>query len=100
MGPAQFIPSTWILYKDAVSRITGSKPANPWTPRDAFAASGLLLRDNGAVGGRDAEFKAAAKYFAGGNWNSYLGRSYANQVLAKVDKYQEQITFLKSLAQQ
>ncbi|TSC79737.1 MAG: hypothetical protein G01um101429_412 [Parcubacteria group bacterium Gr01-1014_29] len=100
MGPAQFIPSTWVLYKDAVSRITGNTPANPWMPRDAFVASGLLLRDNGAGGGRDAELKAAAKYFAGGNWNSYLGRSYANQVLAKVDKYQEQITFLKSLAQQ
>lgn len=99
MGPAQFIPSTWILYKDAISRITGNAPANPWVPRDAFVASGLLLRDNGAVGGRDAEHKAAAKYFAGGNWDSYLGRSYANQVLAKVDKYQEQITFLKSLAQ-
>ncbi len=100
MGPAQFIPSTWILYKDAVSRISGNSPANPWNPRDAFVASGLLLRDNGASGSRDAEFKAAAKYFAGGNWNTYLGRSYANQVLAKVDKYQEQITFLKSLAQQ
>ncbi len=100
MGPAQFIPSTWVLYKDAVSRITGNNPANPWTPRDAFTASGLLLRDNGAVGGRSAELKAAAKYFAGGNWDSYLGRSYANQVLAKVDKYQEQVTFLKSLAQQ
>ena len=100
MGPAQFIPSTWILYKDAISRITGNNPANPWTPRDAFTASGLLLRDNGAAGGRSAELKAAAKYFAGGNWDSYLGRSYANQVLAKVDKYQEQITFLKSLAQQ
>jgi len=100
MGPAQFIPSTWVLYKDAVSKITGSNPANPWNPRDAFVASGLLLRDNGAVGGRDAEFKAAAKYFAGGNWDSYLGRSYANQVLAKVETYQEQITFLKTLAQQ
>lgn len=100
MGPAQFIPSTWVLYKDAVSQITGNSPANPWTPRDAFVASGLLLRDNGAAGGKDAEFKAAAKYFAGGNWDSYLGRSYANQVLAKVNTYQEQITFLKSLAQQ
>jgi len=100
MGPAQFIPSTWILYKEAISRLTGNAPANPWVPRDAFTASGLLLRDNGASGGRNAELKAAAKYFAGGNWDSYLGRSYANQVLAKVDTYQEQITFLQSLAQQ
>lgn len=100
MGPAQFIPSTWILYKDAISRVTGSNPPNPWNPRDAFIASALLLRDNGAAGNRDAEHKAAAKYFAGGNWNSYLGRSYANQVLAKVDTYQEQITLLKSLAYQ
>lgn len=96
MGPAQFIPSTWVLYKAKVAGITGSNPANPWSPKDAFVASGLLLKDNGAV---TDERKAAAKYFAGSNWNSYLGRSYANQVLAKVEKYQEQITFLQSLAQ-
>ena len=98
MGPAQFIPSTWVLYKESVTRVTGSNPPNPWTPRDAFVASALLLRDNGAAGGRDAELRAAAKYFAGSNWNSYLGRSYANQVLAKVDTYQEQITLLHSFA--
>ncbi|PJE64455.1 MAG: hypothetical protein COU90_03340 [Candidatus Ryanbacteria bacterium CG10_big_fil_rev_8_21_14_0_10_43_42] len=94
MGPAQFIPSTWVLYKDAVSRITGNTPANPWNPKDAFTASALLLRDNGAVSN---EFKAAARYFAGGNWDSYLGRSYANQVLAKVETYQDQIDILNSL---
>lgn len=99
MGPAQFIPSTWVLYKAAVSAITGSNPPNPWNPRDAFVASALLLRDNGARGTRETERVAAAKYFAGGNWNSYLGRSYANQVLAKADTYQEQIVFLQSLAQ-
>ncbi len=96
MGPAQFIPSTWVLYKKQISAITGSNPPSPWQPKDAFVASGLLLKDNGAV---SDEKMAAAKYFAGSNWNSYLGRSYANQVLAKVDKYQEQITFLQSLAQ-
>jgi len=99
MGPAQFIPSTWVLYKSAISERTGSNPPNPWNPRDAFMASGLLLRDNGAAGSRENERKAAAKYFAGGNWNSTLGRTYANQVLAKVDAYQEQIDLLQSLAQ-
>ncbi|HEY4497369.1 MAG TPA: hypothetical protein VJC20_01265, partial [Candidatus Paceibacterota bacterium] len=99
MGPAQFIPSTWVLYKSAISQFTGSVPPNPWNPRDAFMASALLLKDNGATGSRDNERKAAAKYFAGGNWNSTLGRTYANQVLAKVDIYQEQIDLLQSLAQ-
>src|SRR3989344_2288230 len=96
MGPAQFIPSTWVLYKKQISAITGANPPSPWQPKDAFVASALLLADNGAV---SDEKQAAAKYFAGSNWNSYLGRSYANQVLAKVDKYQEQIAFLQSLAQ-
>ena len=100
MGPAQFIPSTWVLYKSAISKITGSVPPNPWNPRDAFVASALLLKDNGATGSRENERKAAAKYFAGGNWNSTLGRTYANQVFAKVDIYQEQIDLLESLAQQ
>jgi len=97
MGPAQFIPSTWVLYKDNVAAITKVTPPNPWTPKDAFVASALLSKDNGASGGPEAERKAAAKYFAGSNWNSSLGRSYASQVLAKADKYQEQITFLQSL---
>lgn len=100
MGPAQFIPSTWVLYVKKVGDLTGHKPPNPWDPQDAFVASGLLSKDNGAVGTRENERKAAAKYFAGGNWNTSLGRSYASQVLAKVDKFQEQIDLLQSLAQQ
>lgn len=96
MGPAQFIPSTWILFEQKITAITGNNPPSPWNPKDAFVASALLLRDNGAD--RD-EHKAAAKYFAGSNWNSYLGRSYASQVLAKVETYQEQLDILKKFAQ-
>lgn len=97
MGPAQFIPSTWVLFESRISAITGNTPPNPWDPKDAFVASGLLLKDNGA----DVdERKAAAKYFAGSNWNSYLGRSYASQVLAKVATYQDQLDILKKFARQ
>ena len=40
MGPAQFIPSTWVLYEDKIKAITG-KTADPWNIRDAFLASGI-----------------------------------------------------------
>ena len=99
MGPAQFIPSTWMLYKDKVAKLISHSPANPWNPQAGFVASGLLSKDNGAVGTRENERVAAAKYFAGGNWNTSLGRSYASQVLARADTYQEQIDLLQSVAQ-
>lgn len=63
MGPAQFIPSTWNMYKGQVAaRLNGS--ADPWKIRDSFLASGLLLRDNGAA---TSELNAAARYFGTAN---------------------------------
>jgi len=63
MGPAQFIPSTWQLYRnEASSRLGG--PADPWKIRDSFLAAGLLLRDNGAA---SSELNAAARYFGAAN---------------------------------
>lgn len=97
MGPAQFIPSTWMPYAPRVSAITGSKPANPWNPRDAFTASSLFLADLGANrGGFSAETEAAARYYAGGNWQS-LGMGYANSVLNIASNIQQQIDTLESL---
>ncbi|MEK7631015.1 MAG: lytic murein transglycosylase [Patescibacteria group bacterium] len=97
MGPAQFIPSTWELYISKIAAATGHNPPNPWVPEDAFMASAIYLGELGA-NTRAGEHTAAAKYFAGGNWKSSLGRAYGNQVLAKVEKYQSQIDLIQGIA--
>ncbi len=43
MGPAQFMPATWLSYRSKITAITGES-ANPWRIRDAFLASGLYLK--------------------------------------------------------
>ena len=96
MGPAQFIPSTWILYKTKITAVTGNNPPNPWNTRDAFAASSLLLKDNGAAkGGRTAEHRAAVCYLAGcGNASKSSYQFYGNDVMSIADKYDKQIELL------
>ncbi len=93
MGPAQFIPSTWVRYKAKVSAITGKTPADPWDIRDAFLASALLLKANGADGTRNGNWKAAMRYFSGGTNPKYS--FYGDNVLALADKYEEDIKALK-----
>ena len=96
MGPAQFIPSTWIIYKDKIANLTGSRPPNPWNARDAFIASGVLLKDNGAgKGTRAAERLAALRYLAG--WTNATKAAYAfygDDVMDLADMYQRQIDIL------
>jgi len=99
MGPAQFMPTTWLLYKKGISNITGNNPPNPWNPKDAFVASGLLLKDNGAAaGGYAAERKAALKYLAGSNWNKKAYAFYGNDVMEFAADYQEQIDIINKMA--
>ena len=63
MGPAQFIPSTWQLFASRLESILGHY-ANPWSPKDAFMASGIYLTDLGAVGtSTSAQSKAACSYY-------------------------------------
>lgn len=96
MGPAQFIPSTWELFADRISGVTGNNPPNPWNAEDAFAAAGLLLSDNGASAGNySAERKAALKYYAGGNWSLAKNAFYGDQVMAKTTRYQTMIDSLQ-----
>lgn len=98
MGPAQFIPSTWALYKNRIAAMTGHNPPNPWDPYDAFMAAALLLKESGA--GKQtvsAERTAALCYLAGcKNVGKRAYAFYADDVMALADKYQQQINILRS----
>lgn len=88
MGPSQFIPSTWVNagYGKKVSEITG-KVADPWDISDAFLATGLLLKDNGA---KTNEFNAAMRYYCGGGCTRY-DRFYGNSVISIANQYEADI---------
>ncbi|MBX4216014.1 hypothetical protein KW797_03625 [Candidatus Parcubacteria bacterium] len=118
MGPAQFIPSTWVLYagyaeegkgsgnwtysesKDRVGALTGHQPPSPWEPEDAFMAAAILLKDNGGAGGSyTKERLAALRYLAG--WTNATKKSYAfygDDVMQIAAKYQAQIDILQQVA--
>ncbi|PIR41465.1 MAG: hypothetical protein COV31_01155 [Candidatus Yanofskybacteria bacterium CG10_big_fil_rev_8_21_14_0_10_46_23] len=85
MGPAQFIPSTWLGYREAVSKITGRTPANPWNFEDAFIASALYLARRGAAAQtRETEIAAAKAYISGSpTCSSSICNYYANAILQK-----------------
>lgn len=111
MGPSQFIPSTWAMYggivntgngwvysqaSDAIRRINGGTgPANPWNNQDAFLATALLLRDNGANGTFAGDRLAALRYYAGwGGASNPANAFYGDQVMNRKAKFAGQIQVL------
>lgn len=80
MGPSQFIPSTWNLFRDRIANAFGIQTPDPWNPEHAFTASALYLTDLGAVNGSySGEIRAACRYYGTGGSSC----SYGKQVLAK-----------------
>lgn len=93
MGPAQFIPSTWMGYKDKITGYTGKSYANPWDIRDAFLAASIKLKGDGADGSDDGDWKAAMRYFSGSTNLKY--RFYGDNVLATTRQYLSDIAELR-----
>ena len=92
MGPAQFIPSTWMLLQQRVADAL-NKPlslVNPWNPQDAFMASALYLSDLGAgAGTQSSEKTAACKYYSGQGCGIITGATaYGNSVIALMNSIQ------------
>ncbi len=76
MGPAQFIPSTWILYADKLKNMFGIA-GDPWGIKDSFTAAALYLYDLGASAKTiTKESNAASRYYGGSS-------SYAKQVMSR-----------------
>ena len=90
MGPAQFIPSTWMSYKYKVEGFyNGDVVANPWIPEHAFLAAASYLRDLGANGTWRSQFTAAGHYYG------CLNCSYRYQVMDRVDKWRNKIRLVQ-----
>ena len=97
MGPAQFIPSTWISYQTRIAKLAGhfNSPANPWNNLDAFTAVALYMTDLGAAAQTPtAERTAALKYFAGGYYNNPRFAPYGDSVMQFAAIFQQEIDIL------
>ncbi|MAZ56581.1 hypothetical protein CL653_02220 [bacterium] len=112
MGASQFIPSTWAIYggyskdsagnwsykrtNDAIRTLLGkSAPSSPFNNQDAFTATALLLRDNGANGTYGSDRLAALRYYAGwGGASRPENQFYGDQVMERKSRLQKEVRIL------
>ena len=95
MGPAQFIPSTWMLYQDRIATAAGQNPPNPWDPRTATFATAIYMSDLGAdVQTSAAEREAALRYLAGSRWQNAAYAFYGEAVMNYTQQYEQNIAVL------
>lgn len=93
MGPAQFIPTTWLGYEARIATLTGHNPPSPWSIEDAFMASAIKLANAGATGKTRASEGGAARAYIGGKTTctSSICNSYSAAVLRKADEIEQNL---------
>jgi membrane-bound lytic murein transglycosylase B len=95
MGPAQFIPSTWLAYEAEVARLTGHNPPSPWNTQDAFTAAAVKLARGGAT--TRAGEEGAARAYVGGSTKCGVGNpghictTYSRTVLQKAAEIEKNL---------
>ncbi len=95
MGPSQFIPSTWELFKNKVGASLGisGNAVNPWDPQAAFMATAIYMSELGADStSYTAERNAACKYYSGSACSTTRkppNASYGNSVMSIAANIQE-----------
>jgi peptidoglycan hydrolase CwlO-like protein len=93
MGPAQFLPSTWLKYKERIFSVIKKTP-DPWEIKDSFLAAALYLADFGASEQiPEKEWRAAMIYFAGTVDTRF--RWYGDSVMRKAAEFEEDIRILE-----
>jgi peptidoglycan hydrolase CwlO-like protein len=93
MGPAQFLPSTWLKYKERIFSVIKKTP-DPWEIKDSFLAAALYLADFGASEQiPEKEWRAAMIYFAGTVDTRF--RWYGDSVMRKAAEFEEDIKILE-----
>lgn len=98
LGPAQFMPDTWLGYKEQLTVLKGSVPS-PFDIQDAMLAMGVKLAQAGANSQtEEAEWKSAMIYFAGGNWDNPKFSFYGDSVMNLAHAYQEEINKAQTVA--
>ena len=91
MGPAQFLPGTWLGWESKIAKITGHNPPSPWSIEDSFTAAALKLYNDGASAKtRAGELRAAKSYISGNpNCTKSICNYYANLAMDKSDDIEE-----------
>jgi len=93
MGPAQFIPTTWLAYEKEVARLTGHNPPSPWSIEDSFMASAIKLANGGANSKTFAGETGASRAYIGGRTtcSSSICNYYANAVQRKAEQIEKNL---------